>query len=84
MIKADDIRERLAKTPFSPFRIRMSSGDAYDIYHPELVVAMNRLLMVGTVAPNGDPEDERAHVLSVMHVTALESIPPRSKRKQSA
>lgn len=84
MIKAQDIRERVAKRPFVPFRIRMSSGEAYEVQHPELVLVMNRLLTIGMPAPNGDPDDERVHVVSVLHVTALEALPPRGKKKQSA
>lgn len=83
MINANDIRERIARKPFSPFRIRTSSGESYDVTHPDLIIVMKRLLVVGTPASNGDPDEERAHVLSVMHVTALETLSQRTKKKQS-
>lgn len=82
MITASDIRERIAKTPFMPFRIRTSSGEHYDVVHPEFVMVLKRLLVVGTPG-NGDPEEERANVLSILHVTALESLPVRGKKKLS-
>jgi hypothetical protein len=83
MISANDIRERIARKPFLPFRIRTSSGDSYDVLHPEFVIVMKRLLVVATPATNWDVDEERAHVLSILHVTALESLPQRSKKKQS-
>jgi hypothetical protein len=41
MFTADHIYERMQDRPFKPLRIVTSSGESYDVYHPELVVVGN-------------------------------------------
>ena len=65
---ADDIKERLQREPFQPFRIRASSGAGYDITAPFLVALMKTKVFVAV--PNSDDWDE----LSYLHISALESI----------
>jgi hypothetical protein len=47
MFTADHIYERMQDRPFKPLRIITSSGEGYDVYHPELVVVGERFLFVG-------------------------------------
>jgi hypothetical protein len=75
MITSSDIRQRLNHRPFIPFRIETSSGQNYDIFHPEFVVVGKRVLGVGLLEQAGDPEFDQLHVLSVLHITALETLP---------
>jgi hypothetical protein len=65
---AADIRERLLRDPFEPFRIRSSSGKVYDITAPFLVALMRTKVFIA--APNSDRWDE----LSYLHIAALESM----------
>ncbi len=64
---ASDIKERLSKDPFEPFRIRSSSGECYDITSPFLVALMKSKVFIA--APNSDRWAE----LSYLHVATLES-----------
>jgi hypothetical protein len=52
----------------------MSSGQAYEIFHPVFLMIGKRLLGVGVPADPGDPEFDGLHVVSVLHVTALETL----------
>jgi hypothetical protein len=52
MFNANDIQARLLERPFVPLRIVTSSGHAFDITHPELVLFGRLSLIVGT--PCGD------------------------------
>lgn len=45
-MNADDCRSLLKRHPFEPFRIRVSSGDAYDVRSPDLVVVMKSRLFI--------------------------------------
>jgi hypothetical protein len=65
---AADIKERLLRDPFEPFRIRSSSGNAYDVTAPFLVAMMKSKIFIA--APNSDHWDE----LSYLHIAALESL----------
>ena len=58
--------------PFRPFRIMMTSGQHYDIYHPEMIMvgkASTRVYM----ATKPD-ENERWHDLSMLLIESLEPL----------
>lgn len=75
MFNADDIKTRMRQTPFIPVRIVTSSGQAFDVYHPDLVMVGRRALVVGS-ASNEDPSQfDRTTQVSILHVTALEDLP---------
>jgi hypothetical protein len=61
------IKERLAHKPFEPFRIRSSSGEAYDIPTPFLVALMKSKIFIAY------PNSDRWAELSYLHVAGLES-----------
>jgi hypothetical protein len=62
-----DIKERLSKDPFEPFRIRSSSGESYEISSPFLVALMKSKVFIAV--PNSDRWSE----LSYLHIAALQS-----------
>ncbi|MBS0198567.1 MAG: hypothetical protein JSR77_17590 [Planctomycetes bacterium] len=77
---ASAIKKRLLKEPFEPFRIRTSSGHAYEVTAPLLVAMMKTKIFIA--APNSDDWSE----LSYLHITALESLsnghhPPKPRRR---
>jgi len=80
MITAQDIRERASRQPFEPFRIVTSSGQHYDIFHSEFLFVTKRTLSIGTPKTEGDNDPDGFHIVSILHVTALEVIPTRSKK----
>jgi hypothetical protein len=75
MLTGNDVRERLQQKPFVPFRVVMSSGQFYDIYHPELVLVGKRHLFVGTASEDNPTEFDRSSLLSVLHMAAIENLP---------
>ena len=67
----DTIQELLARQPFEPFRIVTSSGDRYDVRHPEMVLRVKNGVYVG-LGGRGAVAD-RAAFVSLLHVTAVET-----------
>ncbi|MBI5864826.1 MAG: hypothetical protein HZB38_10015 [Planctomycetes bacterium] len=67
-MNADELRELLTRDPFEPFRLRLTSGDTYEIRDPQSVAVMKSRMFVAM--PGGD------HWLFVpfLHVAAIESI----------
>ena len=66
-------RDLLKKQPFQPFRIVMSSGQHYDIPHPEMAFLTRTSLLVGTGnTDDGVPAEFK--ILSLLHITAIEPI----------
>jgi hypothetical protein len=67
-----DIRARVRQVPFVPFRIVTSSGQAFDIPHPDLVFVGVRDLMVGAAATNEPTYYDGVTRVAIMHITALQ------------
>ncbi len=66
-------RDLLRNQPFQPFRIVMSSGQTYEVRHPEMAALTRTDLLVG----RGEVEDnlpEYFTTCSLLHVTAIEPL----------
>jgi hypothetical protein len=73
----NDLRERLQRRPFRPFRIHVSDGATYDIHHPDQVLTTFTSVLLATpgVDPSSPAWDELITV-SLLHITRLEPITP--------
>ena len=70
-------RELLTLRPFKPFRLVMSSGQTYDVRHPEMALLTRSDLLVGIdEAEDGVPAEFK--ICSLLHVSAIEPISPAS------
>lgn len=69
----DTFRELFTARPFRPFRLIMSSGEAYDVRHPEMALLTRTDLLVGLdVADDGVPA--RFRICSLLHVATIEPL----------
>lgn len=76
-------RELLHQRPFHPFRLVMSSGQTYEVRHPEMALLTRTDLLVGTnVANDGVPAEFR--ICSLLHVTAIEPLNGAAPRENPA
>jgi hypothetical protein len=63
----------LARRPFEPVRITLSSGQAFEIRHPEMAMLTRTSLLIGVDADNeGVPAEFK--ILSLLHVTTIEPM----------
>jgi hypothetical protein len=69
---AEALRDWMQRRPFAPFRITMSSGDAYEIRHPEMAFLTRAEIIIGLGERGGIPSRHRT--VSLLHVTAAEPI----------
>jgi hypothetical protein len=68
-------RNLLADRPFKPFRLVMSSGQAYEVRHPEMAMLTKSDILVGIdIADDGIPAEFK--ICSMLHVTAVELLEP--------
>lgn len=68
-------RELLSQRPFRPFRLVMSSGQTYDVRHPEMAMLTRTDILVGTEETDeGVPAEFK--ICSLLHVTAIEPLSP--------
>ena len=64
-------RDLLAQKPFKPFRLVMSSGQTYEVRHPETAMLTRTSILVGIdEADDGIPAEFK--ICSLLHVTAVE------------
>jgi len=66
-------RELLANRPFKPFRLVMSSGQSYDVRHPEMAWLTRTDLLVGIdITDEGVPAEFK--ICSLLHVATVEPL----------
>jgi hypothetical protein len=75
MFSADDIQARLRQQPFGPLRIVTSTGQTYDVRHPELVIVGRRFLMIGLPSADNPSQAEQITRVSLLHVTEVQDLP---------
>lgn len=77
-------RELLTQRPFKPFRLVMSSGQSYDVRHPEMAMLTKSDILVGiNETDEGVPAEFK--ICSLLHVTSIEPLQSngRSRRRKS-
>jgi hypothetical protein len=68
-------RELLTQQPFKPFRLVMSSGQAYEVLHPEMALLTRTDILVGVgETDEGVPAEFR--ICSLLHVATIEPDNP--------
>jgi hypothetical protein len=75
---AETIREKLDQNPFEPFLIVASSGRAYKVSSPDLVVVMKTKVFIA------EPNSDRAVTIPLFQIAAVEESPnghPRRGRR---
>jgi hypothetical protein len=66
-------RDLLGRRPFQPFGLVMSSGQSYDVRHPEMAFLSRTSIYVAIdEADDGVPSDFK--ICSLLHVTAIEPL----------
>ncbi len=70
-------RELLAQRPFRPFRLVMSSGQTYEVRHPEMAMLTRTDILVG-VGETDDGVPAEFRICSLLHVTSIEPLRPAS------
>jgi hypothetical protein len=68
-------RDLLGRRPFQPFRLVMSSGQTYEVRHPEMALLTRTDILVG-VDETDDGVPANFKICSLLHVTAVEPLIP--------
>jgi hypothetical protein len=66
-------REMLARRPFQPVKLTLSSGASFEIRHPEVALLTRTSILIGTgVAEDGVPAEFK--IISLLHVASMEPL----------
>jgi hypothetical protein len=73
------IKEFLARRPFEPFRVRLSSGDTFEVRHPENALLVKSGVYVASPDARGELPDA-ASWCSFLHLAAVEELGSTASR----
>lgn len=63
------------RQPFVPFRIVLTTGESYDVVHPDLIMVGKRSAMVGFADPGQPPVFDRLTIVDLLHIVRMEELP---------
>jgi len=63
----------LTRHPFEPMRVRTSSGEVFEIRHPEMAMLTRSALVIAHAERNGEPSD-KVEFCSYLHIASVETI----------
>jgi hypothetical protein len=72
MMTSRKVLEYVSAEPFQAFRIKMASGQTYEIRHPEMILVGRSSVRVHTISDGG--QTENWHDVSLMLMETLEPI----------
>ena len=72
----EDVRSLTRATPFQPFRVFLSTGEVFDIRHPDMILATYGAAHIAVPAPGGPPDAaDRVKIVSLYHIQKFEFLP---------
>jgi hypothetical protein len=74
MLKPEDVKEMLRRQPFQPFQIETTTGEVFDIRHPDLVLVGTRALIIGIPGEEHSEYFDRSCKVALMHVVKLKEL----------
>lgn len=71
-MRPEDLLELVRAQPFVPLRIHTTTGQMYDIRHPDQILVLRSRIVLGAGGQNGIPEHTE-HV-ALVHVARIEEL----------
>lgn len=71
-----DLLQRWRNRPFQPFRIVCTTGQSYNITHPELLMVGRRTIIVGLADVPGQPTWDQFVTIPYLHIARIEGREP--------
>jgi hypothetical protein len=65
-------REMLTRRPFQPVKLTLSSGQTFEIRHPEMALLTRTSILIGTDLQDGIPAEFK--IVSLLHVASMEPL----------
>jgi hypothetical protein len=75
MFTPEHILDRMRQRPFLPVRITTSSGNTYDVTHPDLALVGRRDLIIGAANARNPATYDAVSRIAIGHITATDDVP---------
>jgi len=73
-VSRTDLLKRVKQRPFSPFRLIVSEGAAYDIRHPEQLMVARDSAVIGLEGAPDQDFYETTVLVDLLHIVRLEPL----------
>lgn len=73
MFTANQLKVRMQEKPFRPFRIKMSSGEFYDIKNHDAAWVLRNAVEIG-MDPDADGFVSNTRRCAILHIASIEDI----------
>lgn len=88
-MNVEQVRARIRRHPFVPFRLYVSDGSHYDVLHHDFALVTARQIAVAVGAPSADEIPDKLVEIDPLHITRIEPLhlrrnghrPRRTRRK---
>jgi hypothetical protein len=70
-----DLTRLLEQSPFVPFRLHLTSGQAFEVRHPEFVWVFRNYLPLAVPTPEKSKLMDRQEYISLLHILRIEQLP---------
>jgi hypothetical protein len=70
-----ELQEEARRQPFRPFRVVLTTGEMYDIRHPDLIMVGRRSVEIGITNEEGGTAYDRIVRAVLLHVVRTEELP---------
>jgi hypothetical protein len=70
----EELLEAARKSPFEPFRLILTTGEAFDVRHPDLIMVGRRSAIIGTTNRPGGQVYDRTTKVDLLHVVRIEDL----------
>lgn len=74
-MRRSELEEAVRRTPFEPFRVILTTGDAHDVRHPELIMIGQHSAIIGLGREPQDTIYHRTVKVDLLHVVGIEDLP---------
>jgi len=71
----EELHNAARRQPFEPFRVILTTGDAYDIRHPDLIMVGRRSAIIGFAGEGEATVYDRTIKVDLRHVVGIEDLP---------
>ncbi len=71
----EELREYARRQPFEPFRLILTTGETFDIHHPDLIMVGRRSAIIGMSNDPGGMVYDRTLKVDLLHVVGVQDLP---------
>ena len=69
----ETLKAMLTRRPFEPMRVKTSSGETFEIRHPEMAMLAKSAMVIVHPDAGGLPSD-RVEYVSYLHIVSVETL----------